>query len=295
MKTIYRLLSLNLVLILVSLLCVFPISATSSKITVGGVTFGMDTDNSGTGWSYTASDKKLTLDSYNGSAICASGDLVVYAKNNVSVTSDDGDCGISVSGKLTLTSVGELSVTGGNGGEAIFAKKLDILTEGNASITLNGGNNAAAVKANELTIKAEDLTAKGGNGASAIYFTSSLDIKESTNAVFSAGTGANYAITYLTSGTYTFDTGLSVEYKSNGATVKVLSGFNGVYGDIDFDSNVTISDAVLISQYLSGWNVPLSAKAKEAGDVYYDGEIDSKDAVLLAQYLAGWTVILGKN
>lgn len=292
MKTIYRLLSLNLVLILVSLLCIFPISAVAAKMSVGGVSFGMDADNSGEGWSYTSSDKTLTLDGYNGGAICASGDLVIYSKNEVTVTADDG-CGISVNGNLSLTSNGELSVTGGDGGAGILAKKLDIQTDKKTSVSINGGKGANAVKANELTIEAEILSAKGGDGASAVYFTSSFDVKVNTDAKFYAGTGSDHAVTFLNGATYEFEEGLKVDYNGGGATLGVYY-FSEVYGDIDLDSEISISDAVLLAQHLADWDVNLSASALEAADVYHDGVVDAKDAVLLAQFLADWDVILGK-
>ena len=63
-----------------------------------------------------------------------------------------------------------------------------------------------------------------------------------------------------------------------------------VYGDADGDGAITTMDAVLLSQYLAGWDVTLDAIS---GDADGDGVITTMDAVLLSQSLAGWNVQLG--
>ncbi len=66
-----------------------------------------------------------------------------------------------------------------------------------------------------------------------------------------------------------------------------------IYGDIHKDGKVDSIDAVLLAQYLAGWDLELTAQDKENADVHYDGEINAIDAVKLAQYIAGWDVKLG--
>ena len=63
-----------------------------------------------------------------------------------------------------------------------------------------------------------------------------------------------------------------------------------VYGDADGDDKITTMDAVLLSQFLAGWDVTLDMIS---GDADGDGAITTMDAVLLSQYLAGWNVQLG--
>ncbi|MBR6603833.1 MAG: acetylxylan esterase [Clostridia bacterium] len=67
--------------------------------------------------------------------------------------------------------------------------------------------------------------------------------------------------------------------------------YNATYvsGDINDDGEITVADAVLLAQYLAGWEVEINA---DAADCNGDGEITVADAVLLAQYLAGWEVDL---
>ncbi|MBR3919826.1 MAG: leucine-rich repeat protein, partial [Clostridia bacterium] len=61
-------------------------------------------------------------------------------------------------------------------------------------------------------------------------------------------------------------------------------------GDVNGDQLINIKDAVLLAQYLAGWEVEVVDFAADCKD---DGEISIKDAVLLAQHLAGWNVTLG--
>ena len=66
-----------------------------------------------------------------------------------------------------------------------------------------------------------------------------------------------------------------------------------VWGDLNTDTKVDISDAVKLAQFLATWSISFTADEKKAADVYRDGAVDAKDAVLLAQYLADWDVTLG--
>ena len=64
-----------------------------------------------------------------------------------------------------------------------------------------------------------------------------------------------------------------------------------IVGDLNGDGTVNSSDAVIIKQYLAGYEV--DSKYLEAFDVNDDGKVDATDAVLLSQKLAGYDVILG--
>ena len=62
------------------------------------------------------------------------------------------------------------------------------------------------------------------------------------------------------------------------------------YGDSNNDGKIDVKDAVLLAQFLAGWDVSIDFNS---ADCNADGELSIKDAVLLAQYLAGWNVTLG--
>ena len=64
-----------------------------------------------------------------------------------------------------------------------------------------------------------------------------------------------------------------------------------LYGDVDGDGDITNLDAILLDQYLAGWDVEGLNIAN--ADVDDDGDITNLDAILLDQYLAGWDVTLG--
>ena len=60
-------------------------------------------------------------------------------------------------------------------------------------------------------------------------------------------------------------------------------------GDINCDGDVNTKDAVLLAQYLAGWQ-GLEIPKEENMDLNGDRDVNTKDAVLLAQKLAGWNV-----
>lgn len=61
-------------------------------------------------------------------------------------------------------------------------------------------------------------------------------------------------------------------------------------GDLSGDGEINSIDAVLLAQYIAGWDVELDGMAADCNG---DGDINSIDAVLLAQFIAGWDVTLG--
>ncbi len=80
------------------------------------------------------------------------------------------------------------------------------------------------------------------------------------------------------------------------AVVLVLSfavAVFAVFGDLNRDRSVDAIDAVMLAQFLAGWDMDFTEEDKKNADVFYDGEINAADAVLLAQYIAGWDVKLG--
>ncbi len=78
-------------------------------------------------------------------------------------------------------------------------------------------------------------------------------------------------------------------------SVFAVSSSAALYGDINCDGDIKVSDAVLLAQYLALWDVNISSEGLEAADVRHDGKVNIKDAVLLAQHLALWDVTLGPD
>ena len=68
------------------------------------------------------------------------------------------------------------------------------------------------------------------------------------------------------------------------------TGCGMILGDADGDGEIAAMDAILLSQYLAGWDVTLN---EVSADTDGDGAISAMDAILLSQYLAGWDVTLG--
>lgn len=97
-----RLLALFLALIMVcTLLPVSALAAGTDTLTVSGKEYTASA--SGTGWSWDAAKKTLTLSGYDGSAIKYGGDLTVVLKGTNTISlAKDAKSGISVGGKLTI-------------------------------------------------------------------------------------------------------------------------------------------------------------------------------------------------
>ncbi|MBR3966549.1 MAG: hypothetical protein IKJ91_05695 [Clostridia bacterium] len=73
----------------------------------------------------------------------------------------------------------------------------------------------------------------------------------------------------------------------------VFAFAGNIFGDIQSDGKVDTKDAVVLAQYLAGWDINPGVDEYYAADVNFDGTVDTRDAVLLAQYLAQWNVTIG--
>lgn len=73
----------------------------------------------------------------------------------------------------------------------------------------------------------------------------------------------------------------------NGAR-NIINGFSGaMYGDIDLDGDVDMTDLTLHGRYVSGIITYSSRQSWVNMDIDADGDVDAKDLTLLARYVAG--------
>ena len=86
---------------------------------------------------------------------------------------------------------------------------------------------------------------------------------------------------------YCKENNLILKDPSGGIFAPIPDGLPG--GDVNGDGITNAKDAVLLAQYLAGWNVSYYSKTSDCNG---DSAIDAKDAVILAQHLAGWSVHL---
>lgn len=311
MKTNKKLLSLTLCITILLSVFSFMGNAIGSflpvfSITVDGFTFNSDEDSSGEGWSYSSSERSLTLDSYNGSSVISSGDLKIYLANDNVISGtvrseySPESCGIYAKENLEIFVAGNSIISGASsstkGGEAIIAANVSITSNDNASLILNGADRASAIKADTLTLDCASIAAKGGKNASAVYYASSFSISESTEAIFTSGSTDRYAITYLAGAsapTYDEDK-MAVIFEASASTVVLKATDDIIYGDINLSGVADSADAVLLAQFFAKWDVKFTASSFAAADVCLDKIVDSKDAVRLAQYFAQWDVKLGE-
>ena len=81
---------------------------------------------------------------------------------------------------------------------------------------------------------------------------------------------------------------LKVNFKNGTITIRGL-----IYGDLNEDEIVDISDIVLLRKYLLG-DIQLSDLQIRAADVNSDGDVDASDLLLVMRYIAGgYNVVLG--
>ena len=62
-----------------------------------------------------------------------------------------------------------------------------------------------------------------------------------------------------------------------------------MYGDLDYDYNVTIADATIIQRHLAQIE-PIIGDSQESADVDHDNQVTIFDVILIQQYLAGYDV-----
>ena len=67
---------------------------------------------------------------------------------------------------------------------------------------------------------------------------------------------------------------------------------NVVYGDVNDDTSINLTDAIFMMQYIAKWTVTIN---EDAADVNNDGTVNIKDVVKMMQYIAKWDVTLGSN
>lgn len=64
-----------------------------------------------------------------------------------------------------------------------------------------------------------------------------------------------------------------------------------IRGDVNGDSAIDGNDAVLLLQYLAGWDVPVN---ELAADINADDAVDDNDAARLLEYAAGWDITISQ-
>ncbi len=91
----------------------------------------------------------------------------------------------------------------------------------------------------------------------------------------------DYSTAYTTS-----SSGLGTTFATKAGTITIGET---VPGDVDGNGTVNVSDAAILQQYLSDWDVAIDVRT---ADVKGDGALNNRDLVVLQRYLNGWDVTL---
>lgn len=86
---------------------------------------------------------------------------------------------------------------------------------------------------------------------------------------------------------------LTVSYREKTAAFAVEvseAPITTVYGDVNGDGEVDLSDASLVLKYIADWDLTLDLDAADANG---DGKVTLSDVSLILKYLSGWDVVLG--
>ena len=161
---------LSLLLCLVMVLGMLPAMSLTAFAAEPGISLsGGDSDRSGTGWSYTASSKTLTLNNYNGAYIQGSGfgTLNLVLEGTSTITVDDANAkGITLDNNQNLnisgSGSGSLTIKATGGSNLIYGIECNkfTMTSGTVTINANSSGMVYGVNANSsLSVTGGKLTA----------------------------------------------------------------------------------------------------------------------------------------
>ena len=246
-----RLLALFLAVIMVCTLLPMSAFAADAALTIGGKDYTASA--SGTGWSWDAAKKTLTLNGYSGGAIKYDGDLTITLKGTNTITlAKDAKSGIAVSGKLTInkstsTASDTLTVK-----QTVAASPSNLIQTGGTdeahACIINGGT---------VTLKNDVVggTGKGISNMAVVNNDAVLSITAPYQGVGSTlKTKTTGAVTVTTNGTNSFAAAVrSLEASGTGTvTLKATA------------PAVTVSDSLKIAS--TAGKVVLNGYTKVAGD-----------------------------
>lgn len=134
--------------------------------------------------------------------------------------------------------------------------------------------NIGTVKSKSFTVKATPVSSKAK-----VSGTGNITLKEGKNTVNVVVTAENGS-----KRTYSITVNVPVTETPDPPNPPIPSDI--ILGDVDMDSKITISDALLIFKHKSGEKT-LSADAQKAADTNKNGSVDIADALLIFKYKSG--------
>ena len=246
-----RLLALFLAVIMVCALLPMSAFAAGDTLTIGGKDYTADA--SGTGWTWDAAKKTLTLNGYGGGAIKYDGDLTIVLKgtNTINLTKD-AKSGIAVGGKLTINK------SSSTASDTLTVKQTVSASPSNL-IQTGGTDEAHACVINGGTVTLENKvgggTGKGIANMAVVNNDAVLTITAPYQGVGSTlKTKTSGAVTVTTSGTNSFAAAARSLEASGTGTVTLNASAPAV----------TVSDGLKIAS--TAGNVVLNGYTKVAGD-----------------------------
>lgn len=169
----------------------------ADSFSIGGTSYRADQAASGTGWRFAPAQSGdfavLTLDSaYAGGEIFAAVPLRIVTAGTVSVTAGIGKPGVEALQDLDIrVNSGSLTVTAGDGCDAIVAQGDVNVTAGGALAT-RGGAGGLAIRSigSVLLTGSNQITLTGGQNACAVWADKDVDIRN-TGDTYLIGSGWN--------------------------------------------------------------------------------------------------------
>lgn len=169
----------------------------ADRFSIGGTSYRADRAASGTGWRFAPAQSGdfavLTLDSaYAGGEICTAIPLRIVTAGTVSVTAGIGKPGVEALQDLDIrVNSGSLTVTAGDGCDAIVAQGDVQVTAGGALATRGGAGGLAIRSIGSILLTGSDqITLTGGQNACAVWADKDVDIRN-TGDTYLIGSGWN--------------------------------------------------------------------------------------------------------
>lgn len=134
--------------------------------------------------------------------------------------------------------------------------------------------NIGTVKSKSFTVKATPVSSKAK-----VSGTGNITLKEGKNTV-------NVVVTAENGSKRTYSITVNVPVTETPDPPNPPTPSDIILGDVDMDSKITISDALLIFKHKSGEKT-LSADAQKAADTNKNGSVDIADALLIFKYKSG--------
>lgn len=278
----------SIIICLAMLLSAVPLSvsagltAPSSQINVGGTLCGQSSVGSGKGWEWDGSSYTLTLDNYNGGAICSNfypfRDITIILKGKNKITVNDICDGGIYANNSSISLYGEsdatLEITAPNANYGIYASKnISIYMPG--GLIINSVNDSAIYSVGDISGGGDISVTCGGNSL----------ISGKKNSIYLPKTTSTKGIILTNNGNLTVEGTISTVTSSNTSVTVDSKGNTSITSSDEYSivankillkgsGTLTVSNSVKDDSHYSLFFSTGGLAVDRSGKTVIDGAID---------------------